>query len=180
MRRLTALGALVLAAVVAAGPTTRAARAGDRQVAPGQLAPPIRLEAEDGIPVSLAGLRGRVVLVDFWASWCAPCRRAFPEIDRLYADLGPRGFEVLAVNLDERRQDANAFLADRPHKVTVVFDPKGTSAEAFGLSGMPSSFLVGRDGKVRFVHVGYTEAVLGAYRREIEQLLSEPSEEARR
>jgi cytochrome c biogenesis protein CcmG, thiol:disulfide interchange protein DsbE len=143
---------------------------------PGQAAPSLELSTVDGRPVSLASLRGNVVLVDFWASWCGPCAQAFPALEDLFQEYRTRGFEVLAVNLDEKRRDADRFLADRPHAMTVALDPRGRSAKAFGLEGMPTSFVIGRDGKVRFVHTGYTQKTLDDYRREIELLLAETRE----
>jgi cytochrome c biogenesis protein CcmG/thiol:disulfide interchange protein DsbE len=142
-------------------------------VKPGDAAPAIRLPAADGKVVALADLKGRVVLVDFWASWCAPCRSAFPAVDGLYTEFRERGFDVLAINVDERRKDADAFLVDHPPTFTVLFDPKGQSPKDFGVAGMPTSFLVGRDGRIRFVHTGYTARTTEDYRREIELLLRE-------
>jgi thiol-disulfide isomerase/thioredoxin len=150
-----------------------AAVLGAQAVSPGQVAPDLRLQTEGGKSVSLAENKGKVVLVDFWASWCGPCKTSFPALDALYREYEARGFEVIAVNLDDRRRDAEDFLADRPHVMPVVFDPEGRSPRAFGLWGMPSSFLVGRDGRVRFVHVGYSAKVLDSYKSEIEQLLAE-------
>ena len=126
---------------------------------------------------SVAAQKGKVVLVDFWASWCGPCKASFPALDTLYQELHDRGFEVIAINVDERAADAHAFLSDRPHSMAVVLDPKGTAPTAYGVTGMPTSFLIGRDGRVRFVHIGYTAKTIDSYRREIEQLLAETTEQ---
>lgn len=163
-RRSLSLVALVLAAGIALD----AAPIGDRP------APAVRLAGADGQAVSLSDLRGKVVLVDFWASWCAPCRRSFPELNQLQDLFGSRGLQVVAINLDEQRKDADAFLAaQRPPTVTVVYDPRGASAKAFGVQAMPSSFLIGRDGTIRFTHSGFNDDVAAQYRREIGQLLDE-------
>src|SRR5204863_9604836 len=113
------------------------------------------------------------VLIDFWASWCIPCKTSFPALDTLYREYQPRGLEVLAVNLDERRRDADTFLAARPHTMPVLFDPKGVSPLAFAVRGMPSSFLIDRAGNIRFTHMGYSESIGEQYRWEIAQLVAE-------
>src|SRR5204862_6504758 len=88
-------------------------------------APDVTLETGSGDAVRLSDFRGKVVLVDFWASWCVPCKTSFPALDALYREYRSRGVEVLAVNLDERRRDADAFLDEFPHTMSVLFDPKG-------------------------------------------------------
>lgn len=156
-----AAGAAFVAASLPAGARTKPA-------------PDIVLRTQDGAAVRLADLKGNVVLVDFWASWCPPCKASFPALDALYREYRDRGVEVLAINLDERQRDADAFLAEHPHTLTVLFDPKGTSAAAFGVQGMPSSFVIDRDGIIRFTHQGYTGNVDTSYRQELAHLLSEP------
>jgi thiol-disulfide isomerase/thioredoxin len=136
-------------------------------------APSVRLHAEDGTTVQLADYKGQVVLIDFWASWCPPCKTSFPALDALYRAYRERGLQVLAVNVDERRKDADAFLATRPHAMPVLFDPKGDAPLAFAIRGMPSSILIDRNGNIRFTHMGYSTQVLDSYRDEVERLLSE-------
>jgi cytochrome c biogenesis protein CcmG, thiol:disulfide interchange protein DsbE len=141
--------------------------------APPKLAPNLTLQSADGSTVELSSYKGKVVLVDFWASWCLPCKTSFPALDSLYREYQPRGLEVLAVNLDERRRDADGFLGNHPHRLTVLFDPKGASPVAFGVKGMPSSFLIDKAGNIRFTHMGYSADVDQSYRQEIAQLLGE-------
>jgi thiol-disulfide isomerase/thioredoxin len=135
--------------------------------------PNVAVHTADGVTVRLADYKGKVVLIDFWASWCPPCKTSFPALDMLYRAYQAKGLEVLAVNLDERRQDADTFLDAHPHRLTVLYDPKGVSPQAFGVKGMPSSFLIDRAGNIRFTHMGYSGNVDDSYRQEIAQLLSE-------
>jgi thiol-disulfide isomerase/thioredoxin len=141
--------------------------------APPKSVPSIALASADGTTVQLAAYTGKVLLVDFWASWCIPCKTSFPALDAMYREYQPRGLDVLAVNLDERRHDADAFLESHPYHMTVLFDPKGASPVAFGVQGMPSSFLIDKAGTIRFTHMGYSGNVAESYRREITQLLGE-------
>jgi cytochrome c biogenesis protein CcmG/thiol:disulfide interchange protein DsbE len=135
--------------------------------------PAVAVYTADGLAVKLGDYKGKVVLIDFWASWCPPCKTSFPALDALSRQYRDRGVEVLAVNLDERRHDAETFLRAHPHRLTVLYDPKGVSPQAFGVKGMPSSFLIDRAGTIRFTHMGYTDNVDSSYRHEIAQLLSE-------
>ena len=136
-------------------------------------APALELPTIDGTVKRLADLRGKVVLVDFWASWCVPCRASFPALDGLHRELRDRGLEVLAVNVDEDRRDAARFLAGRSPAMTVLFDPNGTSPAAYKVRVMPTSVLVDRAGNIRFTHEGYTKKTFDSYRREIATLLAE-------
>jgi peroxiredoxin len=94
-------------------------------------------------------------------------------LDALFHEYQPRGVQVWAVNVDERRPDADRFLRAHPHTMTVLFDPMGAAPLAFGVRGMPSSFLIDRTGAIRFTHMGYTADVAAQYRRELNLLLSE-------
>lgn len=113
----------------------------------------------DAKPVSLASLRGKVVLLDFWASWCGPCKVSLPEMDRLRAELHAQGhaqrFEVLAVNVDQNPAAALKFLAKHPVSYPLLSDPAGRLPELYGLPTMPSSYLIDATGRVVAVHSGY-------------------------
>lgn len=106
----------------------------------------------------LADMRGKVVYVDFWASWCAPCRKSFPWMNALQQRHAAAGLQVVAINVDEKREDAAAFLAKVPAGFAVAYDPAGATPKAYGVKGMPSSALVGRDGQLLWIHTGFNEA----------------------
>lgn len=106
----------------------------------------------------LADLRGKVVYVDFWASWCGPCRKSFPWMNELQRRHAGAGLQVVAVNVDEKREDAAAFLAKVPAGFSIAYDPAGATPKAYGVKGMPSSALVGRDGELLWMHTGFSEA----------------------
>jgi thiol-disulfide isomerase/thioredoxin len=142
-------------------------------LAQAKIIPDLAAQDAQGTDVKLRGYIGHVVLVDFWASWCPPCKASFPALDALSKELNSRGVVVLAINVDERRRDADAFLSEHPHTMTVLFDPKGTLPSALKMQGMPSSFVVDRLGTIRFTHMGYTGNIEDQERHEITQLLSE-------
>jgi thiol-disulfide isomerase/thioredoxin len=106
-------------------------------------------------PVDLAALKGKVVYLDFWASWCVPCRQSFPWMNDIHRRFAADGLVVLAVNMDQVRADADGFLRQYPAQFRVAFDPAGRVASGFKLRGMPTSALLGRDGKVLLLHEGF-------------------------
>jgi thiol-disulfide isomerase/thioredoxin len=105
--------------------------------------------------VALDALRGKVVLVDFWASWCVPCRRSFPWMSALADRYAASGLVVVAINLDKSRDLAEEFLRDLAPSFIVAFDPAGKTAEAYHVTAMPSSYLVGRDGSLVYALAGF-------------------------
>lgn len=136
-------------------------------------APDITLHTIDGHTVHLASLKGKVVLVDFFASWCIPCRKSFPEIESLHHDFASKGLVVLAVNVDEEHKNAEMFLEKYPHTMTIVLDPKGSAAEAFKVNAMPSTMILDRAGAIRYTHKGYTDKVIAKFRSQVQELLAE-------
>lgn len=101
------------------------------------------------------GLAGRVILLDFWASWCAPCKASFPELGRLQEELGPRGLVVLGVSVDEKRSAYQSFLKRHPQPFLTVRDAAHRLAAAVKVPRMPTSYLIDRRGVVRHVHEGF-------------------------
>lgn len=122
---------------------------------PGESAPPFSLPGSAGT-VSLDAYRGKFVYVDFWASWCAPCKRSFPWMAGLQRRYAGQGLVVVAINVDASRADADRFLAATPAPFTVAFDPSGATPKDYAIKGMPSSVLVDPQGKVVFRHAGFT------------------------
>ena len=157
---------LRMALVLAAALDAATASAFDRGVA----APQFDLPGKDGA-VQLAKLQGRLVYVDFWASWCGPCRQSFPWMNEMQARYGARGLQVVGVNLDAKSDDARRFLAETPARFTIAFDPTGATPRAYGIKGMPSSVLIGPDGKVLYEHAGFKEADRAALEQVIKKAL---------
>jgi thiol-disulfide isomerase/thioredoxin len=142
--------------------------------APAQPAPPMALLDRAGKAVRLESLRGRVVLVDFWATWCIPCRVSLPAYDDLIRQYQKRGFEVLAVNIGETRAKVDAYFKGREPLIRILMDPKGSTSASFKVRALPTSILVDRDGYIRFTIVGFEDGALPAYHEQIQLLLDEP------
>jgi thiol-disulfide isomerase/thioredoxin len=117
--------------------------------------------------------KGKVVLVDFWASWCSPCLQSFPWMNELEQRHSKDGFVVLAVNMDQDRALADAFLKKTVVGFRIEYDPQGTIAQKFDVQAMPTSFLIDRSGKLRASHKGFREKQRAEREAEIQQLLKE-------
>jgi cytochrome c biogenesis protein CcmG, thiol:disulfide interchange protein DsbE len=125
-------------------------------------------------PVSLLDLseyRGKVVVIDFWASWCAPCRRSFPWFDAMQQKYGDEGLVVIGVNEDNDLEEAEAFLGDVPVSFRIVGDASGEIARAYDLVAMPSTYVIGRDGQVAARHLGFKTAEQEQYEALLRRLL---------
>ncbi|MDQ2822844.1 MAG: TlpA family protein disulfide reductase [Pseudomonadota bacterium] len=123
----------------------------------GTPAPAFTLSGPDG-PVKLDQYRGKLVYVDFWASWCGPCRQSFPWMNEMQARYGSQGLQIVGINVDAKSDDARNFLSTTPARFAIAFDPSGATPRAYGVKGMPSSVLIGPDGKVLYEHSGFRAA----------------------
>ncbi|MFZ5862087.1 MAG: TlpA family protein disulfide reductase [Nitrospirota bacterium] len=166
--RLRALLIAVIAVVVLAAAPARAERADV-----GRAAPLFEAKTLAGQPVALADLKGKVLLMDFWASWCEPCREEFPEFEAMYKEFRDRGVEIVAVSVDRKRENALEFVAKHPVTFTVVHDQDRSIADRYKPRAMPTAYVIDQKGMVRFVHLGYQKSYLAAYREEITKLLAE-------
>lgn len=126
--------------------------------------------------VSLQMEKGKVILVDFWASWCGPCRESFPWMTNIQAKYKGQGLKVIAINLDQEKQQAVDFLKEFKPGFTVLFDTQAQLPEDFGVIGMPTSFLLDRQGKIRATHVGFHQNNINEYEAAIAELLAEKGE----
>ena len=126
-----------------------------------------------GQSMGLSKYKGRVVYVDFWASWCGPCRESLPMLNELRNELKRKGFEVLAINLDENTDDAKAFLKQFPVSYPVLLDPEGRIPEKYELPGMPTSFMIDKKGNVAKIHVGFKAADMPQIRKDVIKLLKQ-------
>jgi peroxiredoxin len=121
----------------------------------GQPAPTFALRNADGEIVKLTDLRGKVVWINFWATWCRPCKQELPDIQKLYGEKRGQGLEVLTINYQDPREDAIAYFRDNNLEIPMLLDPNGSVYDQYRLQGLPDSFFVDRDGNVAALHYGY-------------------------
>ena len=122
--------------------------------------------------LSLEGLAGKVVYVDFWASWCKPCLESFPALEKLYQDYNEQGFEIVAINLDSDVSKAEQFLASHPVSYSVVYDNIGLNRQ-LGINAMPTAYYIDRKGVVRLIHSGFVDGDEQKIEQAINVLLKE-------
>jgi peroxiredoxin len=143
-----------------------------RALDPGDEAPGFSLTRLDSAKaITLADYRGKVVWLDFWASWCGPCLRSLPQLEEMGKTLPSKHFQIVAVNLDQNPKQARKFLEKHPTSYPSGTDPKGKVPDSYGLETMPTSYLIDRDGVIRHVHEGFREGDIEDIRHEIVKLL---------
>lgn len=138
-------------------------------------APAISGTTLTGQALAWSSVRGHPIVLDFWASWCGPCREALPQYDKLYGELARTDFEIVAVNLDEDVADAKKFLGAHPVRYPIALGSAGAVPKLFGLIGMPTSYLVDRNGVVRLSYQGFKPQDLDTLRTTIGKLAKETS-----
>ncbi len=136
-------------------------------------APDFTLKSAEGKNLRLKEQRGQVVLVNFWASWCGPCRQEMPHLNRLYDKYKASGFTMLGVNIDDDARTGTATAAKWGVKFPVLLDADKTVSKLYDLGSMPATVLIDRDGKVRYLHRGYREGTEEAYEKQIRELVKE-------
>jgi len=131
----------------------------------------IQVPTQNGA-IALDSLKGQVIYLDFWASWCAPCKKSFPWLNQMQSKYQSKGFKVIAVNLDKDQALARKFLINNPARFEIGYDPEGSIASQLKVKGMPSSFLIDRNGNIKSSHVGFLEKDTGEMEKKIIELLS--------
>jgi peroxiredoxin len=177
MRSATARTLRALATAVATALTTLALALGSSlaaaAVTPASTAPDFTLRTQNGPNLRLKEQRGRVVLVNFWATWCGPCRREMPQLSRLYDKYRAAGFLLLGVSVDDDQRKAAQIASKLGVTFPVLFDTDKNVSRLYDLSAMPSTVLIDRDGRVRHVHRGYKDGYENTYDQQIRELLKE-------
>lgn len=140
----------------------------------GAAAPAFHLTDLQGNPVSLESMQGKVIFLDFWAPWCAPCREELPVLDTLYKKYKNEGFQVLAISLDASEASILKYLLKTPLTFPVMIDKKSDVADAYGFSGLPAGFLIDKHKIIRHRYVGFDKTFVATYEKEIIELLKAP------
>ena len=130
-----------------------------------------RVFKTDAGNIQLSDYKGQVIYLDFWASWCIPCRKSFPWMNNMQERYSKTGLKIIAVNLDQDPAEVKAFLDKIPAHFTIAYDPEGISAKAFKVKGMPSSYLIDRTGKIVSSHIGFRDKETPEMERKIKNLL---------
>ncbi len=139
----------------------------------GETVPSFKARTIDGSKsIALEDYRGKVVWLDFWASWCPPCLKSLPKYNDLRREIGTSNFEVVAINVDENTDDARKFLQKHPVSYPIAKDPKGILPGVFGVKAMPTSYLIDKNGVVQYVHTAFKEGDIDKLRVEIQKLIA--------
>ena len=136
-------------------------------------APNFTLKSRSGKNIKLSELRGEVVMLNFWASWCGPCRQEMPLLEKIHKKYKRLGFTLLGINVEENATDAKNYLKDVKVTFPVLFDRTQKTSELYNVSAMPTTILIDRNGNKRFIHKGYKPGYENDYKKQIKKLLRE-------
>jgi len=136
-------------------------------------APVFTLKSRGGHNLRLSDYRGQVVLINFWASWCGPCRQEMPLLENLYKRYNKLGFTIMGVNVDTDSTKANNYLKDMTVTFPIVYDISNAVSKSFNVNAMPTTVIVDRNGNMRFLHQGYRPGYENDYKKEVVQLIKE-------
>lgn len=136
-------------------------------------APNFTLKSSTGKNIKLSELRGQVVLLNFWASWCGPCRQEMPLLEQLQQRYSALGFTVLGVNVEEDPGKAKSLLKDIPVSFPILFDTQNIVSKQYQVSAMPSTVMIDRNGNMRYLHKGYKPGDEAQYKKWVKQLIKE-------
>lgn len=137
------------------------------------MAPDFALKGSTGENLRLSELRGQVVMINFWASWCGPCRQEIPHLEALYKRYEALGFELLGINVEKDRRKADQLLRDMDVSFPILFDSTSEVFELYNVIAMPSTVLIDRDGKIRHIHHGYKAGYEQEYQSQVRSLIKE-------
>lgn len=136
-----------------------------------QTAPDFTLASNTGANIRLKDLRGKVVMINFWATWCAPCRKELPLLNKIYNKYKSKGFVLLGVNIDNSNKLAIKMIKELKINFPVLFDKTQATSEAYDLQAMPSTFIVDKHGVIRFRHFGFKSGYERKYEKDVKSLL---------
>ncbi|MDX1453544.1 MAG: TlpA disulfide reductase family protein [Oleiphilaceae bacterium] len=137
------------------------------------VAPDFTLKSKSGENIRLEDLRGTVVMLNFWASWCGPCRQEMPHMNDIFKKYEKFGFTVLAVSVDENPEDANRFLDAVPVDFPILYDTDSRVSQLYGVDAMPTTVMIDRNGNMRYLHRGYKPGYEKDYKKQVKKLIRE-------
>ena len=163
--KLTGIATLILSGMLLTGIANAEAISGS--------APDFTLKSKSGKNIKLSEYRGQVVLLNFWASWCGPCRQEMPLLSKMQNKYGKLGFTILGVNVEEDSSPAKNYLKGLNITFPILFDTENKASKAYDVSAMPSTVMIDRNGKMRFLHKGYKPGDEAQYAKWAKKLLRE-------
>ncbi len=137
------------------------------------LAPDFALKADSGRNLRLREMRGQVVMLNFWATWCGPCREEMPKLEQLHRKYGKTGFVLLGINIDDKPANAVGMAKKLGVTFPILFDKDKQVSKLYKVDAMPSTLLIDRDGKTRYLHRGYKPGYETTYQTQLRELLKE-------